>query len=119
MKPPEPGITARAMVTEVIDGDTIDVELRLPVRVRLLDCWAPEPEGETRDAGLIARQAAVEYLMASAGEVLVEIPTKAAQGVTDVFSFGRVLGKIWPAGKRQTLGQMMIDGGFAMKDKEG
>jgi len=32
----------------VVDGDTITVELKIPVRVRLLDCWAPETR--TKDA---------------------------------------------------------------------
>jgi len=48
----EPRITLPCTVTNIVDGDTVDVELRVVVRVRLLagekECWAPE--SRTSDA---------------------------------------------------------------------
>jgi endonuclease YncB( thermonuclease family) len=42
----EPRVTLPCTVANVVDGDTVDVELRVVVRVRLLagerECWAPE-----------------------------------------------------------------------------
>jgi len=39
---PSLGWTTRASIERVIDGDTLDVTICRRVRVRLLDCWAPE-----------------------------------------------------------------------------
>ena len=40
-------------MTRVLDGDTIEVEIRRTIRIRLLDCWAPETR--TRDLEKILR----------------------------------------------------------------
>ena len=44
---PVPGWATTCELDRVIDGDTIDVRVSRVIRVRLLDCWAPE----TRDPG--------------------------------------------------------------------
>lgn len=42
---PSPSWTTRAKVLRVIDGDTVEVEIRRTVRVRMLGCWSPEKKG--------------------------------------------------------------------------
>ena len=41
------GLTLPGNVLDVHDGDTVTVEVKRTLRIRLLDCWAPE----LRDAG--------------------------------------------------------------------
>ena len=48
MQQPPKGITTDVKLIKVVDGDTVDVEITRKVRVRLLDCYAPETR--TRDA---------------------------------------------------------------------
>ena len=40
--PPEQNLTTSAVVEEVYDGDTVVVSIQKEIRVRMLDCWAPE-----------------------------------------------------------------------------
>ena len=47
MKQPPVGLTTKVRVTNVVDGDTIDVEIVKNIRIRLRDCWWPETR--TRD----------------------------------------------------------------------
>ena len=113
MKPPEVGLTARAVVKRVVDGDTLDVELRLPCRVRLLDCWAAEDD--TRKGQKATKQLS---LMAPEGAaVIVQIPTTEAHNVKDVFTFGRVLGRIWRSGDEESLSSLMVRSGHATEAK--
>ena len=41
-KAPDPGWTTRGVISRVIDGDTVEVEITRKIVVRLRDCWAPE-----------------------------------------------------------------------------
>lgn len=88
---PEPAITLPATVVRVIDGDTVEVEVHAKVRVRMLDCWAPERY--TADGKESLR--AAEKLMPAGSECMLEVPLKGHDQVHDVFSFGRVLGNLY------------------------
>lgn len=117
---PQPGITARCVVTNVVDGDTVDVELRIPARVRLLDCWAPE--SRTKDAdekklGLAAKQNMV--VMADGRHGVVFIPTGAAHSVADVLTLDRILGLVWVDGEDDDLSTRQVEQGFASTVKGG
>lgn len=109
---PSPGITARAVVNRIIDGDTLDVELHIPVRIRLLDCYAPELRGAESELG----HAAKHYLQRLAPDglpVVCHIPTGHAENVSHVLSFGRVLGQVWPMGGDLSFSELMVSGGHA------
>lgn len=110
---PELGLTALAEVKRVIDGDTLDVELRIPVRVRLLDCWAPE---RRTPAGVASTQQ-LQRMAPAGGLVVVHVPTQGADSVQDVFTFGRVLANVWPEGADESVSQAMVATGHATERK--
>jgi endonuclease YncB( thermonuclease family) len=121
MTKPPLGITARCKVLQVVDGDTLDIELRLPMRIRLLDCWCPESRTtdlEEKAKGLAAKKAMVELTVNRLyGQVFV--PTAAAQSVSDVLTLNRLLGKVWMDGQDTDLSTSQVVQGYASSKKGG
>jgi endonuclease YncB( thermonuclease family) len=122
-QPPEPSWTTRAKVLRVIDGDTVEVEVRRVVRVRMLDCWAPESH---RDGRLPENEQAAEYARGLASKlnlkrlcegqnVVVQIP--AGEDVAKSITMGRWLGRVWVEGDGESLSEKQVKGGFATKVK--
>lgn len=121
---PQPGWTTRAVVTRVVDGDTVEVELRRRIRVRLLDCWAPETKGhdpEKKAAGEAAREH-LEQIIPVGNDVILEIPTDVEGDAGDmgqILTFGRVVGSVWNAYKGgKSANEQMVADGFATQSKE-
>lgn len=108
------GLSLRAKVTRVIDGDTVVATLEIPVNVRLKDCWAPEMNSE----GGVESKKAMEDL-ALGKDVAVHVDTTKANNLSDLFSFGRIVADITVTGDEKTVSQKMIDAGYAMKTKGG
>lgn len=115
MSPPL-GITARAIVDRIIDGDTVDVYLTIPVRVRLLDCWAPETHGIDRPEGEVSK-AALEALIPVGTHVVVNVPTGQVDALSGVFTFGRVLGNVYRVSEKRSISELMVAQGLATKTK--
>lgn len=113
---PPLGITARAIVERVIDGDTLDVVLQLPVRVRLLDCWAPETHGISASAGDLSKRA-LQDLCPHGSRVVVDVPTERATQVSDVLTFGRVLANVFRDGDEVSVSERMVSGNYATRTK--
>lgn len=113
---PTPGLTARAVLERVIDGDTVDVSLLIPFRVRLLDCWAPELHGTDRDVGAMAKQM-LQDLVPRGTRLIVQVPTGQADSADDVLSFGRVLGNVWREHDDLSLSEQMVATGLATKER--
>lgn len=116
-KPPE-GFTTKATVVRVIDGDTVDVSITRRLRVRLQDCWAPE----TRTRDIVEKQkgiAARSFLITriDGKEVTLFIPSDNEGELKDVFTFGRVVGRIFMEG--EDMSSLMIEAGHASKNKGG
>lgn len=116
MKAPPLGVTARATVLRVIDGDTLDVTLEVPLRLRLLDCWAPEMHGSDRIAGAKAKEQ-LEALLPLGTQVHVHVPTGKAQSLGNVLTFSRVLGHVFIPGQDQSISEQMVASGCATKEK--
>ena len=79
---PQAGWTTRAKVVYVVDGDTVDVEIRRVIRIRLLDCWAPESRTrdlEEKKRGLASKARMKELV--DGKEVTLHIPTKASGNI--------------------------------------
>lgn len=113
---PQSQISIPCVVTEVYDGDTITVRVTLDMRIRLLDCWAPEVR--TKDAaekvkGLASR----DHLRSicpggSAAQLLIPLT---GERFDDVITMGRVLGYVSVDGK--DLSAQQVAAGHATKDK--
>lgn len=111
------GITFPAKITRVIDGDTLEVEVRRTIRIRLLNCDAYE--SRTRDMqekikGLKSK----DYLsqLALGKDATVIIPIDEGGKFGDSMTFGRVLGRVEI--DEGDLSQLMIDSGHAEKPKK-
>lgn len=115
MTAPPHGISARCEIIDVHDGDTLTARVTYDVRVRLLDCWAPEVRGVEKEAGLRSRGVLAAMALGKKGTLFV--PTQEAQRPDDVFSFGRVLGSVWIDGEDADVSSQMVDSGFATKTK--
>jgi len=100
---PERGLCARCLVKEIYDGDTLTVEVRIPVRVRLLDCWAPA----LNEAGGTESRDNLRYL-AQGKTASIFIPWEGADRSDDIMSFGRVLAHIKIEGDNKTLSEHQV-----------
>jgi len=117
MKKPPEGFTTKAEVVHVVDGDTVDVVLTRKIRVRLQDCWAPE----TRTKDIVEKQkglASLSYLATrlAGREVTLFIPSDEEGEIKDIFTFGRVVGRIFL--NENDVSTMMSDAGHATKEKK-
>lgn len=118
MTQPPLGLTARAAVVRVVDGDTMDVMLMLPVRVRMINCWAPEITGEQKLDGIAAKEQ-LEKMAPVGSRVRVQVPTAEADALGDVLTFGRVLGHVWRENDNESLSELMVAAGMATTTKGG
>lgn len=106
-----PTLNLPCEVLEVYDGDTATVQVKINVRVRLLDCWAPE----LRAGGKASREHLKE--IAPVGkEGVLQIPLGGATRLDDLFTFGRILGDVWIDG--ESVVEQQIGAGHAWRTKE-
>ena len=88
--------TYEAIVTNVVDGDTFDMDIDLGFhihiheRVRLLDVDTPEKFGEEKELGLIVKSFAEKMLLNQ--KVIIESEKENVAANTD--SFGRWLVRV-------------------------
>lgn len=121
---PEPappvGWTTSARVVSVYDADTVVIEIRRELRVRLLECWAPEIR--TRDqAEKIRGYAARDFaraLIPEGSPVTLHVPAHGAE-LAQVWSMGRVLGSLWIPGDDRPLARRIVEAGHATATKDG
>lgn len=116
---PPIGWTTKARVVDVYDGDTITVEITRRVRVRLLDCWAPEVR--TRNAAEKKRGFAsrdhLRRLIKPGDAVTLHVPTY--DDVGKAWSFGRVLGRVYRTGATVDVSAEQVAAGHATATKGG
>jgi len=123
--PPPTGLTTRVTVTRVIDGDTVEVEIRHRVRVRLLDCWAMESKSDPRlpeqgrEAAKARGLAARDNLKAlcDGREVILHVPTDGSGDVSKLWTMGRVLERVWVDGSDKSLSELQVEAGHATTEK--
>lgn len=112
---PQPGWVTRAKVVEVYDGDTVTVEVRKRIRVRLLNCWAPEihtKDEREKAAGIKARDHLRKVL--DQKEVILSVPSREEVGKS--FSFDRALGLIYIDDR--SASELMVESGHATQSKQ-
>lgn len=109
---PIPGWATTCELDRVIDGDTVDVRVSRVIRVRLLDCWAPEK----RDPGGPESTANIARLLGD-GELTLLIPSDGDE-VKDILTFGRALGWIWSkADADLSVNELQVIQGHATAEK--
>ena len=135
--PPDPKLVVPCEVVEWHDGDTGTVRVTAEIRVRLLDCWAPEvtgrrlteaekklpPEKQREILERIAteKQRGLDSLnsiqrMAPVGtKGQLEISLAGVERSDDLFTLGRVLGRVWVDG--QDLSARQVAAGQAKSAK--
>ena len=119
MKEPPLGLSTKCKVLEVYDGDTVTVEIVRTVRVRLLDCWAPEIRTKNQ------REKAKGWLSKAHLKNIIEgknatlfVPTENMKNSGDITSMGRVLGHLWPADEPKNVSQLQVEAGHATETKQ-
>lgn len=120
MERPALGVAEHVRIVNVIDGDTIEVEVVRRARVRLLDCWAPESRTTDlaeKKLGLAAKERLAE--LAAGKTATLFVPTGAAALVGDVTTLGRFLGHVWLDGDDRTLSAHQVEAGLAATTKGG
>lgn len=99
-------------VVAIHDGDTAkEVVLLLKVSVRYDACWAPElsqPGG---------RESATSAKLAEGRKGRLFIPLDKANNLSDLFTFGRVIGSIWLDGENESESQRQVRLGHATTTK--
>lgn len=117
---PKPSITTPARVVRVLDGDTIEVEIVRRLRIRMLDCWAPETrtaDPEEKRRGLAAKEALAATLPIG-NEVILQIPTDPGGDVSDVLTLNRFLAHVWPMdGIPMSAAERQVVAGHATREK--
>ena len=113
MPAPPLGLTARAVVDRVIDGDTIVVMVQWPVTIRLRDCWAAE---QNTEAGKEAT-AYMDGLTPVGSKIVFQAASKDADSLGDLMSFGRVIGDVWVDGRDESVSEIMVSAGHATARK--
>lgn len=132
--PPE-GYTTRCRIIRVIDGDTVEVEIRKTAIVRFASCYASEvdlhvPKNPTpkqrADAEAEKKRglASKAHLVAAAEqcEARLHVPASEDGQIQDVFTFGRAVGELWlirSDGKpdAESLSEMQVRAGYATREK--
>ena len=114
---PEHGLSVACQIVDVHDGDTVTVEITRRIRVRLLDCWAPEVIGREKPEGLKSRDALRALALRKMGTLY--IPTEGNDQLGDVMTFDRVLGHIWlDEDPSENLSQKQVRKSYATRTKQ-
>ena len=115
---PPIGWTVQCKVVQVYDGDTVVVEIRKRVRVRLLDCWAPEVR--TKDAAEKKRgnasKANLQALLPEGSDATLHIPGSVDIGRS--LTFGRFLGHMWADAEDDNVSVQQVAAGHATEMKK-
>jgi endonuclease YncB( thermonuclease family) len=103
----ETGLSANAQVVSVHDGDTITVEVRFRVPIRIRDLYAPELKEQTGPAA----KEALESLLPVGSSCVVFIPSKNPLLLMDSVSLGRIVGDVYNQ-QDINVAKDMIERGF-------
>lgn len=115
---PEGGTVHQVRFLRAIDGDTVEVEVYYTIRVRLLDCWAPENHrtnvpGE-KERG-IASKANLESYAKPGDTGVVFVP--AGVDHSDALSLNRHLGWAWLDDYHESINEIQVRDGHAKVSK--
>lgn len=120
---PPIGWTVKGIVVKTIDGDTVDIEIRQVVRVRLDQCWAPESKIDDRlpkEKQAAEKRAGIESKehlkqLADGKEVVLHVPI--GTNLKDSLTLNRVVGTVWLDGANKSLNEIQVESGHATREK--
>ena len=115
---PKPTLNLPCEIVEVYDGDTITVQVKINIRVRLLDCWAHEVKTKdkvSKAKGLASRDH-LRGIAPVGSKGLLIVPLGGVTRLDDIFTMGRILAHVTVDGR--SLSQQQVDAGHAWKTKE-
>jgi len=117
-RPPRAEVVVPCRVVEVVDGDTLTVEVKLRARVRMKGCWAEELHSRYPEVRARAQQSK-QHLKSLAlnKDGLLRIDLAGVDRLDKVFSFGRIVGNIYLEHQAKTLAQRQIEAGYATATK--
>ena len=110
----ETGLSAHAQVIDVHDGDTVTVEVRFRVPIRIRDLWAPE----LSEAGGLESKMALQELLKQNTQCVVFIPSKNPLLLMDSVNLGRIVGDIFN-NEDINVAEYMVEHGFGTLKKKG
>lgn len=90
----DPGVILRVKVNRVIDGDTVEVEIKRTFHVRFRDFNAPE----LSDLEGNAYKEKLQKILSEAEEVVIYIPSNDDVRLMDVNSFNRIVADLFVDG---------------------
>ena len=110
-KPDGYGISTRATIVRIVDGDTFECSwFGRSIKIRLLGCWVLDKSA--------ADDQAEQYLRQFVGKpIAVWIPTDEAKSIFDVLTFDRVLAWCWVAGEEESINESLVRLGWATEEK--
>ena len=116
---PEGGTVHQTRFIRAIDGDTVEVEVYYTIRIRLIDCWAPENHrtnvpGE-KERG-IASKANLESYAKPGDTGVVFVPS--GPDHSKMMTLNRYLGYVWLDDFEKSLNEIQVDDGHAWRTKD-
>lgn len=112
--PPPLALCVPCKVLKVHDGDTAtEVEIRVRVQVRYDGCWAPE----LKEAGGPESRDSAKLAEGKTGRLF--IPLNSTGSISDLFTFGRVVGTVWIDGANESESQRQVRTKHASTSKGG
>lgn len=108
----EAGLGFHATVVKPHDGDTVTVEIKLQLPIRIRNLWSPELKEE---GGQDAKEAVVK-LLPPGSPCMVFVPSNNPLLLMDCVTLGRVLGDIYNQDGVDVADQM-VRYGFGTKQK--
>lgn len=117
-KPLEHAMILPAKIDRHIDGDTVGVVLSIRATIRLEDCWAAETRTtDPREKVLgVAAAKHIEQLAPLGSDCTVYVPLREGNTLADLFSFGRLIGRVYVSGKN--LAREQVRAGHATRQKQ-
>ena len=114
---PTNAYTTTCKMVRAIDGDTIVVETKQIVHIRLLDCYAPEihsrdPIQKTKG---IASLNNLLSIVKPGDDIIVSIPL--TNNIGDSITLNRFLGHVWKKDEPVSINQKQVESGFATRLK--
>ena len=116
---PQCGLTTKAKITRIVDGDTLEIEVKRTFAVRLVHPNEDALEFNTPEKNTTEGKLSKETLeeLAEGKDAIIFIPANDGYKLMDIQSFNRILGEVWVDGKLLT--QLMLDKNMATLCKKG